>query len=174
MAAMKVTNGPFILPAQSSHGVAISHSKDFLEVTWFLEKPRWSLPSTGHCIKYGHEKYWYHKSIIAFTYTNWTSHRVFVIFCLFDIFKHHLAKKQKTKSKQTQRSSRVVLRIYKNLRYTDLRKMSQEQKIGCLDTLHLDFSMVRHFCWVLNDFSWFPSGGSFPDTKSAPKGWSPL
>lgn len=40
MAAMKVTNGPFILPAQSSHGVAISHSKDFLEVTWFLEKPR--------------------------------------------------------------------------------------------------------------------------------------
>lgn len=63
-----------------------------------------------------------------------------------------------------------MLRIYKNLRYTDLRKKSKEQKIGCLGTLHSDFSMVRHFCWMINDFSWFPSGGSFPDTKSAPGG----
>lgn len=62
--------------------------------------------------------------------------------------------------------------MYKNLRYTELRKKSQEQKIGCLGTLHSDFSVVRHFCWVLNDFSWFPSGASSPDTKSAPGGWS--
>lgn len=150
---------PFILPAQSSCGVAISHSKDFLEVTWFLEDPRWNLPSMGTVLNTDMR----HTGIIKARCIHLQTELIIeiLIFFVWLIFLSIIWQK----NPQTNKSGRVVLRIYKNLRYTDLRKKSQEQKISCLGTLHSYFSVVRHFCWVLNDFSWFPSGGSFPDTE---------